>query len=129
MIGIDTNILVRYITRDDELQEKKARALFLSGPVWISLTVLLETEWVLRSVYRFTREQLSTVVAMIVSSEGVVVESRARIVAALDAFARGVDFADALHLAGCPTETFASFDTALVARAALVFDQPRVISP
>ena len=60
MIGIDTNVLVRFLVRDDEHQFERARRLLKRGisggePVFISHLVLLETEWVLRSRYCVTK--------------------------------------------------------------------------
>lgn len=60
MIGIDTNVLVRYLVRDDALQFERARRLInrevSSGePVLVSLVVLMETEWVLRSRYELAK--------------------------------------------------------------------------
>lgn len=49
MIALDTNILVRFFVRDDEGQALKARALIAASQVLILTTVLMETEWVLRS--------------------------------------------------------------------------------
>ena len=53
MRAIDTNVVVRYLTGDDPVQAPKARAAVDAGPVFASTTVLLESEWVLRSVYGF----------------------------------------------------------------------------
>lgn len=63
MIGLDTNVLVRFLVRDDEDQFDRARKLILreaqtGGPVRISLLVLLETEWVLRSRYKLTKVEI-----------------------------------------------------------------------
>jgi len=53
MIAIDTNVLVRLLVNDDEAQGSRARAAFETEDIWIGKTVLLETFWVLRSVYDF----------------------------------------------------------------------------
>jgi len=63
MLGIDTNVLVRYLIRDDQLQYEKARRLRDRGvskgePVFIGLLVLLETEWVLRSRYELAKSEI-----------------------------------------------------------------------
>ncbi len=71
MLGLDTNVLVRYLVRDDQLQFEKARRLIKresskGEPVLVSLLVLLETEWVLRSRYEFSKaEILSTFSALL----------------------------------------------------------------
>jgi predicted nucleic-acid-binding protein len=65
MLGVDTNVLVRYLVRDDQLQFEKARRLIdreasRSEPVLVSLLVLLETEWVLRSRYELPKAEILT---------------------------------------------------------------------
>src|SRR5271156_3590145 len=54
MLGIDTNLIVRYLTGDHPVQSAQARSLIGEQDVFVCTTVLLETEWVLRSVYGFT---------------------------------------------------------------------------
>jgi predicted nucleic-acid-binding protein len=63
MLGLDTNVLIRFLVRDDERQHQKARILIARGvaksePVLVSLLVLLETEWVLRSRYELSKAQI-----------------------------------------------------------------------
>ncbi len=53
MIAVDTNVLVRLLTGDDHKQAAAARFVFENNPIWIAKTVLLETSWVLRSLYGF----------------------------------------------------------------------------
>ena len=53
MIAVDTNVLVRLLTGDDPKQESAARSLFARESIWVAKTVLLETNWVLRSLYGF----------------------------------------------------------------------------
>ena len=55
MIAIDTNILVRLVTRDDDAQAKRAAALFEREAIYVGKTVLLETEWVLHFSYELSR--------------------------------------------------------------------------
>jgi len=54
MISIDTNILVRLLTCDDKEQAARAKCLFLDEHIYITKTVILETEWVLRYAYAFS---------------------------------------------------------------------------
>jgi predicted nucleic-acid-binding protein len=66
MLGIDTNVVVRLVVADDAEQTRRARklieqALSREEPVLISLLVLLESEWVLRSRYGFGREALLSI--------------------------------------------------------------------
>ena len=63
MIGLDTNVLVRFLVRDDEEQFERARRLIRreaqdGEPVRVSLLVLLETEWVLRSRYKLSKGEI-----------------------------------------------------------------------
>jgi len=63
MLGIDTNVLVRYLVRDDEEQFRRAsrligRAVGAGDAVFVSLPVLLESEWVLRSRYGFKNTEI-----------------------------------------------------------------------
>lgn len=63
MIGLDTNVLVRFLVRDDEMQFARARRLLQremgkGEPVLINLLVLLETEWVLRSRYALSKSEI-----------------------------------------------------------------------
>jgi predicted nucleic-acid-binding protein len=63
MLGIDTNVLVRYLVRDDQPQYDRARRLITrevnnGEPVFVSLLVLLETEWVLRSRYELAKPDI-----------------------------------------------------------------------
>ena len=53
MISVDTNIVVRLLTQDDEVQYQKSLEIFQSPEIFIADTVILETEWVLRFAYKF----------------------------------------------------------------------------
>lgn len=57
MLAIDTNLIVRYLVGDDPGQAARARRLIDNNDVFVGITVLLETEWVLRSVYEFSAAQ------------------------------------------------------------------------
>ena len=53
MISVDTNVIVRLLTCDDPPQFKRAKSLFEKESIFITTTVILETEWVLRYAYHF----------------------------------------------------------------------------
>ena len=111
MLAVDTNVIVRYLTADHREQFVKARALVDSEDIFVPTTVLLETEWVLRRGYRFSREQVIAALAAFAGLPRVTLEDPALAAKALDWTRRGMDFADALHLAkaqGC--KAFISFD-------------------
>ena len=118
MLEIDTNVVVRYLMADDPDQFDRASRAIENHDVRVSATVLLETEWVLRSVYR--RSQIAIVQALraFVRLPRVVLADRA---ATLNAFAwaeAGMDFADAIHLAGTAgADAFLSFDRDLAKQA------------
>ena len=129
-VAIDTNVLVRFITRDNAAQERAARALFARSVILVGATVVMETEWVLRRSYQYSRDRIASVLDVLLDNEGVVLDEPDRIQAALQAYRKGLDFADALHLTGCgKAEVFATFDRSLARRAANAFTRPRVVAP
>lgn len=111
MLAIDTNLVVRYLVADDRTQAGRARKLIDNDDVFVCTTVMLESEWVLRSVYRFSVEQCADALARFAGLSRVTLEDAAATAKALSWMRRGVDFGDGLHLAkaeGC--EAFISFD-------------------
>jgi predicted nucleic-acid-binding protein len=118
MLAVDTNVIVRYLTNDDPHQTAQARKLVEGGQIWVAITVLLETEWVLRSVYRFAPAQVIKALRDFAGLPGVSLENPALAAQALDWADRGIDFADALHLgAAAQCNGFVTFDTALTRAA------------
>jgi predicted nucleic acid-binding protein len=118
MLAIDTNLIVRYLTGDHPEQSATAQALIDNEDVFVCTTVLLETEWVLRSVYDYAPAQLAKALAAFAGLPGVSLEDPVLADKALDWTRRGMDFADALHLAkagGC--DAFATFDQRFAAVA------------
>lgn len=127
MRAVDTNVLVRYLTRDDERQAHAARRLLESSQVLVSKTVLLELEWVLRALYDQTPSDCHRLIAALAGARNVSVEDPAGVARALEWFGSGMDFADALHLASSSAAaSFATFDRRL-ARLATRLDAGRVI--
>lgn len=119
MTGLDTNVLVRYIVRDEPAQVKRADTL-LRGftqemPGFISLVALAELSWVLRSYYRMPKAQLIACLERLLNSQNLVLEGSAAVRMAIVKFAGGkCDFADCViersgFLGGC-SRTF-TFDT------------------
>jgi predicted nucleic-acid-binding protein len=118
MVAVDTNVLVRLLTRDDPPQALRADALFRSEEVWIAKTVLLETEWVLRSLYGFEAEPVLDVLRALAALPNVHLEDPAVVVQAFEGRAHGFDFSDALHLASRGmAQSFVTFDKDLVRQA------------
>ena len=98
MTAVDTNVLVRLLTGDDPKQETAARSLFASEDIWIAKTVLLETGWVLRSLYGFEESAIRDAFTKLLGLENVRVEDESAVAAALALTAHGIELADALHL-------------------------------
>ncbi len=116
--AIDTSVLVRFLAQDDPEQAARARDLVEGEPVWVPLTVLLETEWVLRRLLGRPRTQILQLLAAFAGLPNVTVENPARLAQALMLAETGMDFADALHLAATPEgEGFATYDADLIRRA------------
>jgi predicted nucleic-acid-binding protein len=118
MLAVDTNVIIRYLTRDDAEQFARASALIRREEVFVCTTVLLECEWVLRRAYRYSRDRIAEALRSIAGLPHVMLEDPALALEALDWMEGGMDFADALHLAkaaGC--EAFISFDRQLAATA------------
>lgn len=121
MIAVDTNVVVRCLIDDDPAQARRARTLVANHPVWVSLTVLLETGWVLRSLYRITPQRIASALRGFAGLRTVTVEDEQTLARALDWSERGVDFADALHLSAArERKSFATFDEALLKAAARI---------
>lgn len=111
MIAIDTNVVVRYLTGDHPEQSSRARALVDSRPIFLPVTVVLETEWVLRSAYGYAVKDVVAALRAFGGLPGVTIEDAALVAEALDRAGNGMDFADALHLGrSSHCEGIASFD-------------------
>lgn len=118
MLGIDTNVLVRYLVRDDEAQFEKAsrlmrREIGASEDIFVSLPVLLETEWVLRSRYGFKKADIAATISALLDTTELRFEDEPAIEEALKAWGDSkAGFADCLigahnRRAGCrATATF-----------------------
>ncbi|MDR9417171.1 MAG: type II toxin-antitoxin system VapC family toxin [Gracilimonas sp.] len=100
MPAIDTNILIRYLARDEEEQFLKVLELFAEyrdvGLV-INLPVIMEAAWVLRSSYNYSKQELIKTFRQLMNTEGLVVQSDKIIQKALDEYERSnADFEDCL---------------------------------
>jgi predicted nucleic-acid-binding protein len=112
MLAIDTNLIVRYLVGDDPGQAARARRLIDNNDVFVCTTVLLNTEWVLRSGYGFSSAQCAKGLSDFAGLPHVKVEdaAAAAMALALGWMRQGVDFADGLHLAKAGAcEAFVSF--------------------
>ena len=121
MLAVDTNVIVRYLTRDDPEQFARASALIRNEDVFVCTTVLLETEWVLRRVYGYRPAGLLEALLAVAGLPRVTLEDPALAAQALEWMSGGMDFADALHLAkASECEAFVSFDRPLARLAARI---------
>lgn len=101
MIGLDTNVLVRYVMQDDPKQSQKASRLIESltpeGPGFVPLVSLVELVWVLTACYDLTREQVGQALEALLRAKEVVLDRAEQVSQALRTFAAGsADFADCL---------------------------------
>ena len=131
MIGLDTNVLVRYIMQDDAKQSARAAKLVesLTGdePGFVTLVSVVELVWVLSSCYDLTREQLAQALEALLRAKQLVVDQAEHVARALRVFTAGsADFADCLiertaAYAGC-TKTM-TFDVAAAKTAGMTLIQ------
>ncbi len=115
MLAVDTNVVVRILANDDPEQSPRAVALFERERIFLTKTVLLETEWVLRFSYKLSRETVVCALRKVIGLQQVEVETIGVVAKALDWHEQGMDFADALHLASSTKAIeFATFDEKLI---------------
>jgi predicted nucleic-acid-binding protein len=112
MIGLDTNVLVRYVVQDDPIQSAKATAwieerLTSANPGFISVVAMAETVWVLERTYGFAAQDIAAAVERLLQADVLVVENEQQVFAAMIALKGNQgSFADALiaalgNRAGC----------------------------
>lgn len=118
MIAVDTNIIVRLLTRDEETQYQSSRALFETQEIFIPDTVILELEWVLRYAYDFSPAEITAAFKRLFGLKNVHLDQPQRVADAIAWQETGLDFADAFHLAQSQhCSTFKTFDQRLIKRA------------
>jgi predicted nucleic-acid-binding protein len=117
MIGLDSNVLVRYLTQDDPVQSTRATRLIErlteKAPGFISLIVLVELWWVLKRLYRATGAELRQTVQDLLDTRQFVLEQRGAVIQAVKRLDAAGDIADCLivelaRAAGC--ERVVTFD-------------------
>lgn len=127
MIALDTSVIVRVLTRDDPQQAEVAARVMESERLWLCKTALLETEWVLRHLYKKGREEIDRAFRKLLGLRRLDVEDRAAVGRALFWYSQGMDFADALHLASSKGALqFVTFDRDLALAARGIADCPAV---
>ncbi len=128
MIFVDTNVVLRFIVQDDPKQFKVVQKLFREETIFISSSVILEVEWVLRDAYGFSKEPILLYFRSLLNHQQITIENSDELSKALTWFDTGMDFADAFHLAfarGC----FATFDKRLVNRVKSLENIPEAYIP
>lgn len=124
MIALDTNVLARYyvVSSDapSQIQSAAAKKLLESGrSLFVSKTVVLELEWVLRGYYKSSPKEVLVVLSHMLAMPNLDVEDRVAVELAATALGDGFDFADALHHASSRHCTsLATFDDKRFARKA-----------
>jgi len=119
VIALDTSVVVRVLTADEPAQLQAARRAMESGALFLSKTVLLETEWVLRYSYGIGRAEIGDALRNLIRYRRMEVEDLPAVIEALSWHAEGMDFADALHLSSSRSaDRLATFDRELAVRAA-----------
>ncbi|MFK7699645.1 PIN domain-containing protein [Pseudomonas caspiana] len=119
MIGLDTNVLVRYVAQDDARQSAAAskliESLTVSEPGFIALVSIVELVWVLQSSYKSSKSEIVLVLETLLRTRELTVENAETVWQALRRFTdSNADFADCLiersaHAAGC--DHVATFDS------------------
>lgn len=130
MIGVDTNLLARFLLKDDAAQHRRAVAALETGEeITIPVTVLLELAWVL-SARDSTREEIVASLRGILGLPHARAQHPEAVRKALGWADKGMDIADALHLALCDRAArFLTFDVALARRAARLGAKPPASTP
>lgn len=131
MRALDTNVLARFFVDDaddpEAARQRPVAIAALSERSFVSVTVLLELEWVMRGFYELPAKDFSRVLRALAGVEHITLEDRDAVLTALDAFDKGLDFADALHIArSSRASAFATFDERLVKRAKVAGLSPPV---
>ena len=125
MIALDTNVLARYYVASTDAPSQKqsaaARKLLESGKsLFVSKSVVLELEWVLRGYYKSPPQDVMAVLTHLLAMPNAELEDRVAVELAGAALADGFDFADALHHASARHCTsMATFDDKKFARRAI----------
>ncbi len=102
MIGLDTNILVRYLTQDDPVQSAKAteileRRLTDKNPGFVSVVAMVETVWVLDRAYFLTAQEIATALERLLQVDVLAIENEQEVFTAMVVLRQGrASFADAL---------------------------------
>lgn len=102
MAALDTNVVIRLLVGDDAAQALVAEELVKTEPCTVSMSVLMECEWVLRACYALQAITIEASFRDLLNLQNISAAETVLAQRVLDAYASGLDFADALHAAQCP---------------------------
>ena len=131
MKAVDTNVLARFFIDDaDDVQaahQRRAAVEAMAGRAFVPMTVVLEFEWVMRGFYALPKREITRVLRALAGIQHITLEDRGAVLAAIDSFEAGLDFADAMHLArSTRCAAFVSFDRRLAKRTKALALEPAV---
>ena len=128
--AVDTNILVRLLVDDGSAQVAPARQVFADGPVFVPVSVMLESEWVLRSTFGFPRAQICDALDRVLGLASITVQDDHIVESAVASCRRGLDFADAPHLhSSAECDVLYTFDGPFIRKAKRTNSTPAVRRP
>ncbi len=106
------------LTGDDQLQFERSKNLFSKENIFITTTVILECEWVLRYAYNFKKPEIANAFQALFGLANVQLENSLMVSNAIKWYKNGMDFADAIHLSqSTDKEAFVTFDKKLIKAA------------
>lgn len=118
MFSVDTNVIARLLTGDDKPQFKRAKALFEKEKIFITTSVILECESVLRYAYRFKPTEIMNAFKALFGLSNVQLQDPIGIADAIEWHQNGMDFSDAIHLAQSKdAEALVTFDKKFIKSA------------
>ena len=121
MIALDTNVLVRYLTQDDEVQFQRVLQMLnrKRATFFVCDLVLMETDWVLRGLYGWNRGEVADALALLTTIHNLTFENETRLRASLNGLRNGADLADELIVRSCRDQgakAFLTFDKDIIKR-------------
>jgi predicted nucleic-acid-binding protein len=118
MAALDTNVVIRLLVGDDAAQATAAEKLVAAESCTVAMSVLMECEWVLRACYALKAPVIEASFRDFLNLENISAADPVLAQRVLDAYAKGLDFADALHAAQCAEgQKFVTFDKNFVQRS------------
>lgn len=129
-LAIDTNVLARALVDDGSEQARRSRTLLSEREVFLPDSVLLETEWLLRSIMKLDRIHINRTFGTLLASANIRFSDRRGLADVVASHGAGLDFADAMHLhASKECDGLATFDADFRRRAKKIAGTVPVVSP